>query len=304
MKVSVLMNCYNSAKYLREAIDSVYAQTYTDWEIIFWDNNSSDESAEIAKSYDDKVKYYKGDVTVPLYSARNLALEKVTGDVIGFLDCDDIWLPEKLEKQMPLFKNPKVGLVYSDTFFFNETGITKRFFSDRPHFTGECFEALLDSYFLSLETVLVRTEAMKSLDYYFDDRFNMVGDADLFRRIGYSWELDMVDEPLAQWRVHENSLSWKVPEKFAEETKLMLEKYHEIFPGFEEKYPNGLKHLKRDIAIGLTKAKFQRGDMKAGREIVKDHLWSTKAKLLYGCSFLPSFVYTTAYRMYLNKIGV
>ena len=58
-KVSVLMNCYNGEKYLREAIDSVYAQTYPDWEIIFIDNVSTDNSALIAKSYDSRLRYYK-----------------------------------------------------------------------------------------------------------------------------------------------------------------------------------------------------------------------------------------------------
>jgi len=56
--VSVIMNCHNGEKYLREAIDSVYAQTYKNWEIIFWDNYSTDNSAKIAKSYNDKLKYY------------------------------------------------------------------------------------------------------------------------------------------------------------------------------------------------------------------------------------------------------
>ncbi len=65
-KVSVIMNCFNSEKYLREAIDSVYAQTYKDWEIIFWDNASTDHSKEIAKSYDNKLKYSRGKETVPL----------------------------------------------------------------------------------------------------------------------------------------------------------------------------------------------------------------------------------------------
>ena len=166
MKVSVLVNCYNGEEFLKEALDSVYSQTYDDWEIILWDNASTDNSANIAKSYDKKLRYFKGKETIPLYSARNLALEKVDGDIIGFLDCDDIWLPSKLEKQVPLFKNRSVGLVYSDTYFFNKTGITKRFFEDRPFFTGKCFERLLDSYFLSLETVLIRKESLKSFFSY------------------------------------------------------------------------------------------------------------------------------------------
>ena len=54
------MNCHNSETYLKEAINSIYSQTYTDWEIIFWDNNSSDKSSKIAQSYDDKIRYFRG----------------------------------------------------------------------------------------------------------------------------------------------------------------------------------------------------------------------------------------------------
>ena len=74
--VSVVMNCYNSDRYLKEAIDSVYAQTFLDWEIIFWDNASTDRSAEISKSYDDKLLYFLGNQHVSLGAARNLAFEQ------------------------------------------------------------------------------------------------------------------------------------------------------------------------------------------------------------------------------------
>ena len=111
--VSVIMNCFNGEKYLREAIDSVYAQTYKNWEIIFWDNASTDNSAEIAKSYDEKLRYFRGEKTVPLYAARNLALKQAKGKYIAFLDCDDYWLPQKLERQVEIFESDKkIGLVY------------------------------------------------------------------------------------------------------------------------------------------------------------------------------------------------
>ena len=76
-KVSIVMNCLNGEKYLRESIDSVYGQTYKNWEIIFWDNNSTDKSAEIANSYDSRLRYFKGELTISLGAARNKALEKL-----------------------------------------------------------------------------------------------------------------------------------------------------------------------------------------------------------------------------------
>ena len=158
--VSVIMNCYNSGEFLREAINSVYAQTYPFWEIVFCDNCSTDGSAEIAQSYNEKVKYYKGEKNVPLGEARNFALEKANGEIIAFLDCDDIWLPKKLEKQVPkFFEDEKTGLVFTDTIFFNEKGDLYNNYSSTQFFTGYCFKELLKSYWISMETVAIKKDA-------------------------------------------------------------------------------------------------------------------------------------------------
>ena len=113
--ISVVMNCYNSAKYLREAIDSVLAQSYENWEIIFWDNQSTDDSAEIFNSYTDvRLHYFLAPEFTKLGRARNLAIANAKGEWFGFLDCDDFWLPEKLSNQMNIIVNEdsKLGLVY------------------------------------------------------------------------------------------------------------------------------------------------------------------------------------------------
>ncbi len=126
--VSVIMNCLNCEKYLREAIDSVFAQTYEDWEIIFWEDKASKDGSEnIATSYGRKLRYFRSDVSLPLYGSRNLAVQQARGKYIAILDCDDIWLPTKLEEQIPLLeRDDKVGLVYSDIILFNEKGKEKR----------------------------------------------------------------------------------------------------------------------------------------------------------------------------------
>ena len=118
--VSVIINCFNGEKYLREALDSIITQTYNNWEIIFWDNQSTDKSAEIFKSFkDSRLKYYCASSHADiLYEARNYALKKTNGDFIAFLDVDDWWLPNKLEKQIPLFDDPDVGLVYGNVWRF------------------------------------------------------------------------------------------------------------------------------------------------------------------------------------------
>ena len=104
--VSVIVNCFNGEKYLKEALASVLNQSYENWEIIFWDNQSNDKSSIIFKSYKDKrFKYYYASQHTLLYDARNQAIEKSSGDFIAFLDTDDFWEKNKLELQMPFFED-------------------------------------------------------------------------------------------------------------------------------------------------------------------------------------------------------
>lgn len=113
--VSVIINCYNGEKYLREAIDSVLAQTYKNWEIVFWDNQSTDSTHEIVESYKDpRIHYFYAPKHTPLGEARNLAVEKANGEYINFLDADDVWMPEKLEKQIKLIEPGKLEVVYTN----------------------------------------------------------------------------------------------------------------------------------------------------------------------------------------------
>lgn len=125
------MNCFNSETYLSDSIESVLSQTYQNWELIFWDNKSTDSSASIFKSFTDKrLKYFYAKKHTTLGEARNKALEKVTGKFVAFLDCDDLWLERKLEKQLQYFKG-NVGIVICDTLFFNGNGVIKQLYKKK-----------------------------------------------------------------------------------------------------------------------------------------------------------------------------
>ena len=121
------MNCYNGEAYLHKSIQSVLAQTYKNWELIFWDNRSEDKSAEIFKSYEDeRLKYYHAAKHTLLYRARNEAIKKSSGEFIAFLDTDDFWEKDKLELQMPLFNDTEVGVVYGNHFIIDKRLNTKK----------------------------------------------------------------------------------------------------------------------------------------------------------------------------------
>ena len=112
--VSVIMNCFNGEKYLREAIDSVLYQTYKNWELIFWDNQSTDASAEIVDSYkDSRIQYFFAPKHTILYEARFHAVEQSKGEFLAFLDVDDWWSEDKLQVCFDCI-NEKIDLVYHD----------------------------------------------------------------------------------------------------------------------------------------------------------------------------------------------
>lgn len=302
--VSIIMNCFNSAKYLREAIESVYAQTFTHWEIIFWDNASSDNSAEIAQSYQDgRLCYFRGDKTVPLGHARNLAIAQSRGEFIAFLDCDDLWLPEKLEKQVPLFlADAKVGLVYSDTYFFNEDGFQKRLYSDKTPYRGHRFPDLLNNYLISLETAVVRRSALDSLDQWFDVSFNMIEEHDLFVRIGLDWKIDFSPDVLAKWRVHGQSLSWKAPDAFVHETKRMLEKL-QAWPKIRSNYAGDVALAWHGLALAEAKMHWKKGNGRGARESIKnDPIRGSKACLIWVATFLPYAIVESLYRLVFASV--
>ena len=111
--ISVIMNARNSEKYLDECLRSLKSQSYKKWELVFFDNCSSDNTLNILKkSKIKKLKYYYSKNRLKLYHARNLAVKKASGDYITFLDTDDIWVKDKLQKQINfLRKNTEFKMI-------------------------------------------------------------------------------------------------------------------------------------------------------------------------------------------------
>ena len=104
--VSIIMNVRNGAAFLREALDSVMAQSFADWELIVWDDCSTDDSAKIVSQYrDDRIHYFLSPDETPLGTARDRAIRQARGEWLAFLDQDDVWLPHKLAQQMELVNN-------------------------------------------------------------------------------------------------------------------------------------------------------------------------------------------------------
>lgn len=297
-RVSVNIPCFNSEKYIAETIQSVLDQTFEDFEVIVVNDGSSDKTGEIVKSFSDpRIKYYAQE-NIGLSRTRNRQLELSSGEFIAFLDHDDIWMPQKLEKQIPLFeKNPNVGLVYCDTVFFQgKKDLYSVYSKEKPH-RGRVFRELLSRYFLSMETVVIKRQALVGLDHWFDDALTMAEEMDLFLRIAYQWELDYVDEPLAKWRMHNESESHKHSYLIAREKEIILEKLSRLFPDFENQYAQEIKEQKKMIDYHWALSMWEKGDKAKAREYLRPYVFKEKKMLI---AFLLSVFPYSFYRSLKN----
>lgn len=226
------MNCYNGARYLREAIDSIYLQTYKNWEIIFWDNASNDKSPEIAKSYDSKLHYYKSDGKILLGAARNNALKKCRGQYITFLDVDDLWMPRKLELQMQkIHEYPDSIVCYSDGYeMYNDLKSNNKFSSNKnvKYFQGNIFDKLILSNFINWQTVLINKN-LAGDKLIFNENLTFAEDHEILLKLSLVGRITFLDEPLIYYRLHQNNMSHDY-ELILKESNQILELFkNEIF---------------------------------------------------------------------------
>ncbi len=285
-KVSILMNCYNSDFFLKESIDSVLNQTYTDWEIIFWDNQSTDKSSEIVHQYKDKrIKYIYAPSHTSLYIGRSQALRHCKGKYLAFLDCDDLWLPNKLEKQVDIFeKNKKVVLVHSNTIFFNSDTNKEKILNTKKSKSGYLFEENMMTYQFSLETVMVKMSTIidKSIDF---GDFNMIGDRDFLSMVCFYGEVYYIDEILGKWRIHTNNFSKSLHIDYPKELKKM---YLRFKNKFGEKFTKKMRNeLYTEIVLRDALNKFNESGYGVRKKLQKIHWLTPEVIILKLLSYLP-----------------
>tara|TARA_Y100000590_G_C15700355_1_gene1006525 strand:+ start:955 stop:1860 length:906 start_codon:yes stop_codon:yes gene_type:complete len=248
--VSVIMNCYNGEAYLKESIESLLSQTYKNWELIFWDNQSNDKSAEIFRKFNDKrFKYYYANKHTVLYEARNEAIKKSSGEFIAFLDTDDLWEKNKLELQIPLFNDSKVGVVYGNVLIINEKLKTKKIFMRGKMPRGFILDDLLKNYCASLLTLVVR-KSFLNIQAAFDSSFNIMGDFDLMIRMSSKYKFECVEKPIASWRSHWKNESFLKKNSQIQELKIWREKMKDYTSIFNNK--NFLKIDEKIITLEVV----------------------------------------------------
>ena len=283
--VSVIMNCLDGEKYLSEAIASVYAQTYQNWELIFWDNASTDKTPVIAQSYDSRLRYFRGDITIPLGAARNRAIEQAAGEFIAFLDVDDGWLPDKLEKQLPLFSDPSIGVVFSDACYFNEAGYRRPLYGNSIPPQGDVYRRILFSNFTCLSTVVIRSIAIKEGDNWFDADIHQIEDADILMRLARQWKFAYSPHVLCDYRMHTGGLTFSNLLLTHKEEEALFHKYEQNDPHFELRYG---RMCMQKIKYNRAMTYWMTGNNATARAIMRE-IFGRKWKyvVVYFSMFLP-----------------
>lgn len=207
-KVSVIIPNYNYGRYLSHAVESVLSQTYSNIEIIVVNNGSTDNSLDVLSAYSGKVKVINQS-NMGQSGARNSGLLESTGEYLAFLDADDYWTSDKIEKQIKLLK-PGVQLVYCGIRKITETKAEPSV-PVSPKFRGDCREYFMDqpgvSIVLSGESTALFSRTLLQEVGLFDQNLDGSAGWDFFRRCANITEFDFVDESLSFYRIHDANMS-------------------------------------------------------------------------------------------------
>jgi len=205
--VNVIIPVYNGEKVVGKAIESAFKQTYQDIVITVVDDGSTDNTLQVLAGFTGKIHIISQANSGPS-AARNAGIRATKSEYIAFLDADDFWLPNKLEKQMPLFKeDPDVGLVFGDISFASSKRVLKdTSFKLVPPSKGAVFHELFKDNFIPATSVVIRRCCLDEIGL-FDEEIIGPEDYDLWLRISQVWKVDYVNEPVAIYRISPGQLS-------------------------------------------------------------------------------------------------
>jgi glycosyltransferase involved in cell wall biosynthesis len=241
--VSVIVPAWNAGKTIMETLDSVQAQTFTDYEVIVVNDGSTDETAGIVRQFcaADPRFTLIDQRNQGVSAARNLALVQARGEYIAFLDADDVWLPEKLAKQLELFRQkPQANLVFTNYFYWDGQKDLELFFQNhRPLPWGPADRRLILSNLYIPSIVMIR-RALLSKGSHFTESISGCADWDLWLQLlENSLYATGTREPLVRYRIWAGNMSKQKLEMFAErvtvlETRLSQTKVAKLRPLYQQ----------------------------------------------------------------------
>lgn len=229
-KVSVIIPTHNRAHVIRRALHSVLHQTYENLEVIVVDDASTDNTAEIIHSIDDKrIIFLRQETCKGAAVARNVGIHQASGEYIAFQDSDDEWLNQKLEKQMAVMlqTSDAVGVVYSGFLRFEDKSAKYSPSEQVKPKSGSILRPLLSGNFVTTQAVLIRRECLLRCGL-FDEQLPRLQDWELFLRLAKLYEFVCVDEPLLI-AFHSKKSITADSSLFPVALRMLLEKHEEKF---------------------------------------------------------------------------
>ncbi len=199
--ISVVMSVYNSATYLREAMDSILNQSYSNFEFIIINDGSKDESLSILRSYtDSRIKLFDNGENKGLIYSLNKGIEAATGKYIARMDADDISLPKRFEKQLAFLEaEPTIAVCSCDYILFSEN---KETLSPAFKTHDEILGWMLFNASVAHPSLMIRTSVLKQQNQVFDPEFKHAEDYDLWSRLLFKGKFGAVNETLFKYREH------------------------------------------------------------------------------------------------------
>ncbi len=207
--ISIVMPAYNAEKYIDKSIESVLNQTYRNIELIIINDCSKDKTEEIIEKYckqDIRVRKYTNQINSGVSFSRNFGVEQANGEWIAFLDSDDIWKEEKLQKQIDLLnrENMEPLLIYTGSSFIDENENPYSYIRQVPQTV--CYKRLLNQNVISCSSVLAKKEILSSVKMEYD---KMHEDFLVWLKILKNFNVCAygINEPLLIYRISKNSKS-------------------------------------------------------------------------------------------------
>ena len=261
-RVSIITPTYNREGFIGEAVESVLSQTFADFELLIVDDGSTDSTEERLTPYreDPRVKYFQQE-NQGQSIARNLALQHAQGEFICFLDSDNAWVPDKLEKQLAVFeRTPEVEVVYGDIITIDESGNELSRDNMARHSGFVAFQMLKDN-FVSMNTAMARRRCFDELGGMGGKR-RVADDYDLWLRFSARYRFRYIPEYFAYYRVMGDQISSDKSGRF--------ESNEAIIHDFRRQFPDVLPKAQFDEAFAFfyaRKARYLAGVGRRGQAL-------------------------------------
>jgi len=252
--VSVIMPSYNHEKYIPSAIESVLNQTYTDFELIIIDDASKDKSKEIIKAYkekDSRIRAIFHNENKGIARTMNEAIEKASRKFLALFSSDDVWVKDKLKKQLEVLKKNENLVVWSEGLVINALGnpngelFTQKHGALKRKKSGDIFEELLKGNYICGQSVIFKKENINSIKY--DEKLKYLNDYKFMVNLARRYEFYFIPEPLIMYRIHgKNSIL--SDKKGWQKEEILINKY------FLQKYNNEISNkTKNKIMLSLSR---------------------------------------------------